>query len=44
MGIVKNEKEAEKFKLESTKVMKKERFPLAKWESNIANINEETKR
>ena len=44
MGFVKNEKEAENLKLESTKVTKKERFPLAKWESNIVNINEETKR
>ena len=41
MELLKNEKEAEKFRLESTKVMKRGRFSLAKWESKIANINDD---
>ena len=41
MGLVRDEKEAEEFKSESIKIMKKGMFPLAKWESNIASINDD---
>ena len=41
MGLVRDEKEAEEFKSESIKSMKKGMFPLAKWESNKASINDD---
>ena len=35
MGLVSSERQAEKFKVESTEIMAKWKFPLGKWESNI---------
>ena len=43
MGLVSSEVEAEKFKVESTEIMEKGKFPLGKWESNIKVVNNNDK-
>ena len=43
MGLVSCEVEAEKFKVESTEIMAKGKFPLGKWESNIYVLNDNDK-
>ena len=43
MGLTPNEADAEKFKVESSKIMEKGKFPLGKWESNIKTLNDNDK-
>ena len=43
MGLVSSKVEAEKFKVESTEIMAKGKFPLGKWESNINVLNDNDK-
>ena len=39
MGLVPSKADAEEFKVESSKIMEKRKFPLGKWESNIKALN-----
>jgi len=38
MGLTPNKADAEKFKVESSKIMEKGKFPFGKWESNIKTM------
>ena len=44
MGLVANEEDAEKFKVEATNIMSKGKFPLGKWESNLEHLNDDKER
>ena len=43
MCIVSSEVEAEKFKVESTDIIAKGKFPFGKWESNVKSLNDNEK-
>ena len=43
LGLTPKEADAEKFKVESSKIIEKGEFPLGKWESNIKILNDNDK-
>ena len=43
MGLAPKKANAEKFKVEPSKIMEKGKFPLGKWESNIKTLNDSEK-
>ena len=44
MGLVNNEEQAVQFKEEAIRIMEKGQFPLAKWESNIQLLDENSEK